>query len=319
MILIISEDFDQTTCQVIDWLKYNNKPFFRINTQDFSKISISLKNKESVFYLEKGGVFISEKDITKIWHRRGMINTAIMPNVEKTETAIIDNLRKTVMNESHTINNYIMKRLLKKDIIGNYFKQEINKLEVLEEARKVGLNIPETIISVNNSELLNFQTLHKKVITKPIYEVFHYTDKGKHGVSRTERIGKDELKLLNDLHMPILLQQEIDRKYELRIFFIKKEYYCLCMIPNNEKNASPDIRNELNSIRKIPFNLPAIIKSKLTKLNEKLSLHTGSIDMIYTYDNRYVFLEVNPVGQFGTLSNVGNFHIEKKIAEELSN
>jgi D-alanine-D-alanine ligase-like ATP-grasp enzyme len=46
-------------------------------------------------------------------------------------------------------------------------------------------------------------------------------------------------------------------------------------------------------------------------------LDIGSIDMIYTTDNKYVFLEVNPSGQFLGYSDTCNYCIEKKIAEFL--
>jgi D-alanine-D-alanine ligase-like ATP-grasp enzyme len=47
---------------------------------------------------------------------------------------------------------------------------------------------------------------------------------------------------------------------------------------------------------------------------QKLKLNTGSIDMIYTNDSKFIFLEVNPVGQFGMVSKPCNYNLEKKIA-----
>lgn len=44
---------------------------------------------------------------------------------------------------------------------------------------------------------------------------------------------------------------------------------------------------------------------------------TGSIDLIYSVDNQFIFLEINPMGQFDWLSGNCNYHIEKKIAEIL--
>ena len=37
--------------------------------------------------------------------------------------------------------------------------------------------------------------------------------------------------------------------------------------------------------------------------------------MIVTPTNEYVFLEVNPVGQFNFVSELCNYYIEKNIAE----
>jgi hypothetical protein len=48
-----------------------------------------------------------------------------------------------------------------------------------------------------------------------------------------------------------------------------------------------------------------------------LRLETGSIDLIHTPDGRDVFLEVNPVGQFGMVSIPCNYGLERKVADLL--
>ena len=49
----------------------------------------------------------------------------------------------------------------------------------------------------------------------------------------------------------------------------------------------------------------------------RLELRTGSIDLIYTTDGQYIFLEVNPAGQYGYNSDVTNYMLDKKLAESL--
>jgi D-alanine-D-alanine ligase-like ATP-grasp enzyme len=50
---------------------------------------------------------------------------------------------------------------------------------------------------------------------------------------------------------------------------------------------------------------------------DNFNLNTGSIDIIKDNNGEYIFLEVNPVGQFGMTSIPCNFYLEKKIAEYL--
>ena len=69
--------------------------------------------------------------------------------------------------------------------------------------------------------------------------------------------------------------------------------------------------------RYVPFLLPKDIEEKLLNLLEDLDLNTGSVDLIYDNDDNYVFLEINPVGQFGMVSINCNYHIEKMISEDL--
>ena len=52
---------------------------------------------------------------------------------------------------------------------------------------------------------------------------------------------------------------------------------------------------------------------------KKSNLDTGSIDIVVTKKEEYVFLEVNPVGQFGWVSSNCNYYLEEKVANYLMN
>jgi D-alanine-D-alanine ligase-like ATP-grasp enzyme len=52
---------------------------------------------------------------------------------------------------------------------------------------------------------------------------------------------------------------------------------------------------------------------------KELNLNSGSIDFIKTKSGQYVFLEVNPVGQFGMTSYPCRYGIEKEMALFLGN
>jgi len=71
--------------------------------------------------------------------------------------------------------------------------------------------------------------------------------------------------------------------------------------------------------RVTPFRLPVELELKLKKLADHFELKTGSFDLIRTQDNNYVFLEVNPGGQFGMVSYPCNYFLEKQIALDLIN
>jgi glutathione synthase/RimK-type ligase-like ATP-grasp enzyme len=50
----------------------------------------------------------------------------------------------------------------------------------------------------------------------------------------------------------------------------------------------------------------------------QLELTTASIDLIVDLNENYVFLEVNPDGQFGMISYPCNYYLEKEIANQLT-
>ena len=50
---------------------------------------------------------------------------------------------------------------------------------------------------------------------------------------------------------------------------------------------------------------------------QNIGLETGSIDMVFTKDGHFVFLEVNPIGQFGMTSKPCNYFLERELALSL--
>ena len=95
----------------------------------------------------------------------------------------------------------------------------------------------------------------------------------------------------------------------------------MAIFSQNDAQTQIDFRNyNLNKPnRYVPYKLPKLIETKLLKLMNVHKLNNGSIDLILNSKGEYVYLEVNPVGQFSFLSNSCNYHIEKLIATKLLN
>jgi glutathione synthase/RimK-type ligase-like ATP-grasp enzyme len=70
--------------------------------------------------------------------------------------------------------------------------------------------------------------------------------------------------------------------------------------------------------RTVPYKLSSELMEKLTLLMNDLHMESGSIDIVVTKDKRFVFLEVNPVGQFAQVTGPCNYNLYKVIAEYLT-
>lgn len=66
--------------------------------------------------------------------------------------------------------------------------------------------------------------------------------------------------------------------------------------------------------RSVPFLLPKKYEKPIHRLMVKLGLKTGSLDFIVNKDGQLIFLEVNPVGQFGMVSELCNYSLYHKFA-----
>lgn len=135
----------------------------------------------------------------------------------------------------------------------------------------------------------------------------------------TETVSDEFIDTLNDDFFPSLIQQQLDKAYELRIFYLHGNYYSMAIFSQSDQQTCVDFRkyNDKKPNRTVPFCLPSCIEEKIKCFMMTMNLNSGSIDMIVTKKNDYVFLEVNPVGQFGMVSGPCNYRLEKEIATYL--
>lgn len=326
MILIISEERDSSTNGVISWIDYFGYKWIRINPEtDIQFIDLKFGNHDEVqFRIRKNNTEqICSNNIKAVWYRRGEINLSNLnlkgiisaDNTEsnlKIKTEIISKLRR----EKEKVMEFIYTILASKPSIGNFFTGEVNKLISLQIAKKVGLMIPDTLVSGNKSELIRFNDINGSLITKSISEVLYLKIESNFYCNYTEAINEKFIDSLPSGFFPSLLQTKLEKSYELRIFYLHGICYTMAIFSQSDSQTEVDFRkyNDEKPNRTVPFSLPSAIEEKIAVFMKQMNLDTGSIDMIVTKNREYVFLEVNPVGQFGMVSGPCNYNLEKEIA-----
>ncbi len=317
MILITSSNDDISTNYVIDWIAFYNKKFIRINNTDIAKlIYIKLSNNKFNFrlcYKLQNNVYVLDlNNITSYWYRRGKLRIYF-----KKESNLDNWLIKYLEHEIKFIYQFINYIFRKIKHIGSYDDNKINKLTTLIIANEVGFKIPETLITQSKEELNKFIQL-KESITKAIcngsyidFDNLNIVGFGTKLIENTP-INYDTL-FFN------LIQNNIDKKYEIRVFFLNDKVWATAIFSQNDIKTKIDFRNynRENPNRCVPYNLPLNIHLKIIKLMNRLKLNSGSLDIIVDVNKEYIFLEVNPVGQFQQVSIPNNYQIEKEIAKSL--
>jgi len=327
MILIISEHFDQSTNFVIDYLRKEKTNFVRISgeTRVVAK-SIEINNNYIEFNLLLDDQFyhnfeITFSQISVVWYRRGKINLKFNHIHENDLDSVIkESLNKYLIKDISTL-EYLINYLLKfnKPNINSYLDNNITKLEVLLKANEVGLNIPNTLITPLKGVLLN-KLKEIKCITKDINNGHILFGSEFHTASGNVIMIENEMvDNLAETTFPNLIQECIDKEYEIRTFFLCGKFYSTAIFSQNDEMTKVDFRNynfeKLNRV--VPYKLPLKIEAKLKKLMSILHLNSGSIDIIKTKDNKFIFLEVNPVGQYNQVSVPGQYFLNKLIAKNL--
>lgn len=308
MILIISADDDTMTDAICAWLSFLNKKFVRLSENQLIT-AVVFDFKADVFKIDINGLRYDLKDFQSVFYRNG----SLMYNGFKAE---IDSHLKDFFNSelkslTHFIYYYLEKSGAK--IYGNIINKEVNKLEVLHLAQTLGFKIPDTYVI---SQLIDVSILNasENYITKSISEVKPIFYENDLYLNYTKEINLKYLNTKNENIIPSLIQNKINKIYEVRAFFFEKTIWAIATF---EFSDNIDGRSTREGDKKyLPLKLPKDIKLKIRKLAKILRLKCGTIDMLKN-DKNFYFLEINPLGQFHPVSHYGNYQIEKYIADLL--
>ena len=321
MILILSDESDISTDNVIKWLIYNGVSHLRLNTSDeIEIISVSINN----FLIRKNDIIINSDNITSYWYRKGSINMICDTNdFDYSQFELISHsnianaINEHIKIESRHLIEYIYIILESKNKIGSKLFSEVNKLKVLDIAQSIGLSVPKTLITNNKERALAYFCDNPNLVTKSISDSFVYFDEVNF-MSYTQSL-KFEEQNGEDFFLS-LIQERIIKLYEIRSFYLKGQFYSMATFSQNNEKTKIDYRNYdiVMPNRSVPYMLPLYVKRKLHIVMKKLFLDTGSIDMIRCTDGKYYFLEINPCGQFGGVSTLCNYYLEELISNYLS-
>lgn len=330
MVIILSNSNDDITNDVLMWLDYYGIDYVRINESDLIELlSIDIDNarvKLKVTSPFNSKILTISKENT-YWYRRGNFGFLHFNNIAEldliNDTRIpIDYLnlqKKYLKDESTYISNYIHNLLKTAKYINSFQDNYLNKLEVLNLANNFGLCIPSTIITTSYIQLESFMLKFEYIISKPVYQVFKYFNGNEYIDSLTKRLGRNELLNIDKNFFPTLFQEYIDKKYELRIFYLNNHFFASAIFSQSDDKTQDDFRryNIEKPNRVVPYNLPNEIKIKLVKVFNALNINCGSVDMAVNKNGAYIFFEINPIGQIQQLSKPCNYYLEKIIADTL--
>lgn len=300
MILIISDNNDISTTEVIKWLLVLEKKFIRIHENEVFEIKIVKKK----FFLESSCNRFFLDEIHSVWYRRGGLN---FKRLRYKNNSININ-----MNESqHWLEDYVKKKLESIKHINKESNSLVNKILVLEEAEKVGLDVPPYFLAENTDDVILGKTIVKTIAGNPMLESFY---KNSSGMMFTTIVEEHE----NEHFFPTFFQEKIEKDFEIRTFYLNGKCWSIAIFSQNDEQTKVDFRNYNYKKRNknVRYNLPKKIEEKVYQLMQNLDLNCGSLDFMKSGD-KYYFLEVNPIGQFGYLSKICNYSLEKEIAEYL--
>lgn len=320
-ILILSEQRDYTTSEVIRWIKFFGHEVLRINENDV--MIVNELTSSNLMFTCKGQKYKLE-DFKSFWYRRGFF-----PIVNQWGNYVLENKEERIQNliSEHVKSEAgIVKRFLDYFVLNNlkcldtYTSTDENKLMVLNLASKLGFLVPEWVVTSDRFILETFRKTHNgKIVVKSLGSPFSYYSDEVGIATFTSSVLKKEIENLNDFFSLTFAQARVSKAYEIRTFVLKSKIWSMAMLTQASSKTKVDFRHyvKYKPNRCLPVKLPLELEVKIVELMRELKLTSGSIDFIKDLEGNYNFLEINPIGQFGMTSKPCNYHLEREVAEYL--
>ncbi len=323
MILILSQrTIEPTTCRVMDWLRRLGADCFRLNLQDLEDndgLCMELSNQDRRLHLTLDGQTVDLDAVRVVWFRRqGELMLQGLKGISR-KNPLYGQMRDYMRREILGLREYLYAYLDDKAWLSHPDRGDVNKLQCLQTARRIGFDIPHTLVANRKRLLQEHRARHGAIIVKAINETYNFT-LGEDGYATyTTLLDEERIERLDDALFPCLVQEALDKAYEIRVFYLNGACYSMAIFSQKDVQTSVDFRryNLEDPNRTVPYRLPAELEDKVRRLMEAMALETGSLDIVKTKDGRWVFLEVNPVGQFEMVSLPCNYQLERKVAEFL--
>lgn len=311
-ILIFTSLDDSEINNLGPYLIKHNIDYIRVNGENFMdyfkftlKISNAIDNNELSFTYFNKTYFVNDFDY--IWVRRFSIDTFdFCENFTEIEN-------KYFKIEWRDFFSALLELYPEKLLVPVY--HGISKPRQLITAKKVGLKIPNTIITNSIDSIKDFFGNNSgKIFAKALK---HHSIDNNDG-TLTDFYGLtfssvNEIEKENVQFAPVIYQNQIDKlsSKEFRVNVFKK--YITSFTYENITEDDWHFE-DINGIKMSEKKIPEDIQKKILDLFHELNLHIGTVDLIEHDDNWY-FLEVNTGGDWKWLENSADVNLSEEIVQ----
>lgn len=310
MILVISYSGEEHTDEVVARLAKNGREVQRIDLADFpARQGLTLSwpaDNEPPSYLVGGSA--GTVDLSRVraaWWRRVTPFTA--------DDAIKDpKIQAFAVSETSEAINGMLDALHCKWMNPRAADDAAHhKPYQWSAAKEVGLRLPRTLVTTDPAAARRF--IGEIGVGKVVYKSFL----AMHEAWRETRlVQKADLDRLDLVRLAPVIFQEYIPGVDLRIIAVGDQLFT-AEIDARDTVYPVDMRMVIGESKVRPVELPKEVYVALIKLQKRLGLVYGAIDVRRTDDGEYYFLEVNPAGQWMFVETRTGLAISQAIADYL--
>lgn len=298
MILIITSSVDCTVDYIMK--KYSEVDFFRVNVDEFSKYKICV-GSENGWTISIGSDVVYKDNINSIYYRKPML-----PDMRDYLSVYHNMIAKDIISIINGIVDSYKGKVLTKPYI---LRRAENKVTQLLYAIQKGMLIPMSYIGNDNNETASFSKLD--AIIKPITT-------GRIRINKGVEIFQTNFfnyRAERDISLtPVYVQKYIKKAYEVRLTYINGFFFTVRIDAENRLDWRADYENIKYSI----IECPKFIQRMCINMLNEFRLNFGAFDFIVDERGKWIFLEVNPNGQWLWLEKILDLSISYRIVDYLN-
>lgn len=318
-ILLITNKEDVTVDFVVRELKAREIPYYRLNTEDIpERTSVDFNVSEDKFLLidNHNRSLFSLKDFQSVYYRRPVIsNLNHIGDINHQERSFLSRELQYLFEGMYRIlgDAFWLNSVFK-------IREAENKIHQLQRAKKIGFTIPRALISNISSSITSFIAANDdNCILKPIKSgaiggdnsrSIIFTSQLKHSVADQPSRFKS---------FPSYIQEHVTKKSDIRCTVVGNKIFAAEIHSQDRNDAKVDWRKSAVPLKHEAHELPKEIEQYCLSLTQSFGLNYSAIDLILDREGNYIFLELNPNGQWAWIENRLALPISHSIVELLAN
>lgn len=295
-ILVITSSIDYTVDYIIS--NYTKVDFYRVNIDMFDRYRLLIS--PDGWSIESDSGKILSDQVKSIYYRKPML-----PYLGQFEmpyrTMIGQDIISTINGIADAFDGLVLTRpsVLRKTENKVYQMQKLRKCQIPFPASLIG-NVPDMDFGLEARDKIIKPLTQGKLDLGDKFEFFQTS-------VLTNPVGDISL-------TPIYLQEMVKKAYEVRITCLDKYLW-----PVRIDSSDPiDWRKSTAKNRYELIDVPDHIREMCQNVLKEFGLWFGAFDFIVTPDDEWIFLEVNPNGQWLWLENLLNLDMSKRLVEFLN-
>ena len=315
MVLCITHSKDYYTIDIVQQsLEQAGIPTFRLNSDEFAinyRLKYIFRDDVQQVVLEHNGRAIDASAISGVWYRK-LWKLQTPADLDPGYHDVFIKEYQTYLQLFFNQLGHVpwMNDLQTDHIVGH------DKLMQLSAARSAGLRVPDTVFTNDPAPIKElFERCEGNMVVK-LHGALSKSMEGNTPFFPTTRLSAKDMQRLDELaYCPMIFQEYIPKAYELRIVYVDGDFFT-GKIPH-EQDTTDWRALKGGNIEWQPYQLPEDVEENITRMMHNLGLTFGAIDMIRQPDGEYIFLEVNPQGEWGMLQKYLSYPIGETIAQKL--